>query len=121
MEQFHNIYDRLNGQPHIQELIQDFYYESILSPIADQAKEAFKLNNLNMKAIILGHRLLDAGYRIYEDTGDLGRGILHEYRNEWHAGTRPLTWQAYRNPSAIGDVIEGMLETLIGEGIFNID
>ena len=120
MEQFHNIYDRLNGQPHIQELIQDFYYESILSPIADQAKEAFKLNNLHMKAIILGHRLLVDRYRIYEDTGDLGRGIL-DYNYVYLGRTGPLSWQLYRNASAINKVNETMLETTIGEGIFNID
>ena len=36
-EKFVNIYDRLNGQPHLQDIIKQHYYEDILR---DEAKEA---------------------------------------------------------------------------------
>lgn len=111
------IYDRFNDQPHIQELIQYFYYESILSPIADQAKEAFKLNNLNMKAIILGQRLLNETYGHYHDNGDLGKNILHE-----HWGYRcPISWKEYDNSEAINNEVFEKLESLVGKGILDID
>ena len=111
-----NIYDKLNEQPHIQALIQDFYYESLLR---QQAREAFRLNNLNLKAIILGHRLLDVSVGCsYEDTGDLGKEILLGYIPEFDG---PLSWHEYRCEDGLNNVIVGMLETLIGEGILNIE
>ena len=50
MEGFANIYDKLNQQPDLQALIQDFYYESL--ELTQQANEAFKLNNTNFKLLM---------------------------------------------------------------------
>ena len=118
-QKFSAIYDRLNGQPHLQELIQDFYYEGL--KLTQQANEAFKLNNLNLKAIFLGqHLLANNFYHSYEEDGNIGKDILEEYRsNVPEAGA--LSWQHYRDSSALNDVLVGMLETIIGKGILNID
>ena len=76
-----NIYDQLNQQPHLQALIQDFYYESL--GLRQQATEAFKLNNSNFKLLMWWNKY-EANWGQEEDDMPLhqvARGIfgMREY------------------------------------------
>ena len=73
MEGFANIYDKLNQQPDLQALIQDFYYESF--ELTQQANEAFKLNNTNFKLLMEWNQYV----------ADFGQNVtpLHEISLGW--------------------------------------
>ena len=70
--QFAEIYDRLDDQPHLQEMTQDFYYESL---VRQQATESFKLNNTNFKLLMKWNQYV----------ADFGQHVtpLHEISLGW--------------------------------------
>jgi len=108
---FAAIYDRLNNQPHIQAIIQDFYYEGI--GLRQQSTHNYKMNNLNLKAITIT-------YWMGNKNPSWASQFLSSMGDSWKWGGYSFRHFCY-DPSGYCEWDPEELESKVGKGLLNID